>query len=70
MIEETVKYGENEITHLLILNANKGAFSMNAIHWPDNRNKVARKAWAACSGRTNYRKGKQGSVTVSVSASP
>ena len=41
---------------MLMLNKTSGKLRMKAVHWPEMRNKVVRKAWAMFSGRTNYRK--------------
>jgi len=39
---------------LLTLNATKGRFRMNAVHWPERRKSSDRKAWAMFSGNTNW----------------
>jgi hypothetical protein len=42
------------LSYLLTLNASSGALRRNAVHCPETRKSVVRKAWAMFSGRTNY----------------
>jgi len=41
---------------LLTLNASSGALRRNAVHCPETRKSVVKKAWAMFSGRTNFKR--------------
>jgi hypothetical protein len=43
-------------SYLLTLNASSGALRRNAVHCPEIRKSVVKKAWAMFSGRTNWKK--------------
>jgi hypothetical protein len=43
-------------SYLLTLNASSGALRRNAVHCPESRKSVVKKAWAMFSGRTNFEK--------------
>jgi hypothetical protein len=46
----------NGMSYLLTLNASSGALKRNAVHWPETRKSVVKKACAMFSGRTNLKK--------------
>jgi hypothetical protein len=46
----------DKISYLLTLNASSGALRRNAVHCPEIRKSVVKKAWATFSGRTNFSK--------------
>jgi len=46
----------NNTAYLLTLNANSGALRRNAVHCPESRKSVVKKAWAMFSGRTNLKR--------------
>jgi hypothetical protein len=46
----------DNISYLLTLNASSGALRRNAVHCPEIRKSVVKKAWAMFSGRTNFQK--------------
>jgi hypothetical protein len=48
------------LTNLLTLYPTSGAFSKNAIHWPDSRKHKVKNAWANISGKTNCKGGRRG----------
>src|SRR5882757_9347232 len=57
MLDQRTRQGVSDGTsYLLTLNASSGALRRNAVHCPETRKSVVKKAWAMFSGRTNFKK--------------